>query len=91
MRAIGADVLLTSHYPVMEGAEAAGFLERSLDFVRDLRAAVSDGLRGGETDLWALTRAADRRLGPYPEFMTELGASVRAHLAVPGTGAAAPG
>ena len=84
VRALGADVLLTAHYPVMEGAEAAAFLERSLDFVGDLRAAVADGLCQGVTDLWALTQAADRRLGPYPEFMVELGASVRAHLAVPG-------
>jgi hypothetical protein len=53
-------------------------------------ATVEEGVRGGTTDLWELTQEANRRVGPYPEFMTELGASVRAHMAVPGV-PAAPG
>jgi glyoxylase-like metal-dependent hydrolase (beta-lactamase superfamily II) len=87
--ALRPDVLLTAHYPVMSREEAAAFLEESLDFTHDLRAAVEEGVRAGTTDLWQLTRAADRRLGPYPEFVVELGASVRAHMAVPGAPAAA--
>jgi hypothetical protein len=43
---------------------------------------VNEGLRDGTTDLWELTKRADAELGPYPEFMTELGAGVRAHLAI---------
>jgi glyoxylase-like metal-dependent hydrolase (beta-lactamase superfamily II) len=89
-RSLSPDVLLTAHYPVMEGVEAAAFLDRSLAFVGDLRRAVERGLRDGVTDLWELTQAADRSVGPYPEFMTELGASVRAHLAVPGAEVAMP-
>ena len=35
-------------------------------------------------DLWELMQRADQRLGPYPEFMSELGASIRAHTALVG-------
>jgi hypothetical protein len=28
-------------------------------------------------DLWALTQRVDAALGPFPQFMTELGATVR--------------
>ena len=41
-------------------------------------------MQGGLTDLWELTRREDVRLGPYPGFMIELGAGVRAHMGVLG-------
>lgn len=76
VHALDPDLLLTAHFPVMRGAEAAGFLERSLAFVDDLEEAV-DAARGeGLTDLWDITRQVDKRLGPYPEFMIELAAAV---------------
>jgi hypothetical protein len=43
---------------------------------------VSEELGRGTTDLWELTERAVAQLGPYPEFGHELGAGVRAHMAV---------
>ncbi len=76
--------LLTAHYPLMQGGEALGFLDRSLDFTMQVHRAVNEGLTNGTTDLWELTKRADADLGPYPEAMIELGAGVRAHLGLLG-------
>jgi glyoxylase-like metal-dependent hydrolase (beta-lactamase superfamily II) len=84
LRALGPDLLLTAHYPVLGAGEARAFLDRSLEFTGELGEAVREGLRRGLTGLWDLTRLADERVGPYPEFMIELGASVRAHLGAVG-------
>ena len=62
----------------MERAAAREFLDRSLEFVRAVRAAVR---AAGTTDLRALTEAVDAAVGPFPAFTHELAASVRAHLA----------
>ena len=78
LRALDPDLLLTAHYDVMERAAAREFLDRSLEFVRRVRAAV---LAGSTTDLRALTEAVNEQLGPFPSFTHELAASVRAHLA----------
>ena len=43
---------------------------------------VKEGLGERIPDLRELTRRADERLGPYPEFAHELAAGVRAHVAV---------
>jgi glyoxylase-like metal-dependent hydrolase (beta-lactamase superfamily II) len=74
--------LLTAHYPPMQGKEALDFLDRSMQFTQQLHSVVSEGAQSGTTDLWELTRRADERLGPYPEFMHELAAGVRAHMAL---------
>ncbi len=74
--------LLTAHYPPMQGEEALDFLSRSLNFTVQVHRVVNEGIRDGTTDLWELTKRADAELGPYPEFMTELGAGVRAHMAL---------
>jgi len=76
--------LLTAHYPPMQGGAVLDFLDRSLDFTRQVHRVVGEGLKDGITDLWELTKHADARLGPYPEFMTELGAGVRAHMGLLG-------
>jgi hypothetical protein len=68
----------------MRGQDALDFLDRSLEFTERVNGVVSEGVADGTTDLWELTRRADERLGPYPESMAELGAGVRAHLAVQG-------
>jgi glyoxylase-like metal-dependent hydrolase (beta-lactamase superfamily II) len=81
---LGPDLLLTAHYPVLDAAGARAFLDRSLDFTHELGEAVREGLGRGVTDLWELTQRLDRRVGPYPEFMIELGASVRACTALLG-------
>jgi glyoxylase-like metal-dependent hydrolase (beta-lactamase superfamily II) len=78
VRALEPDLLLTGHFPPLRGEEARRFLDRSLRFTDDLEVAVREELGRGVTDLWELTQAVDRRIGPYPEFMIELGASVRA-------------
>jgi glyoxylase-like metal-dependent hydrolase (beta-lactamase superfamily II) len=78
LRALDPELLLTAHYDVMERPAAREFLDRSLDFVRAVRAAV----RASRTrDLRALTEEVDAAVGPFPSFTHELAASVRAHLA----------
>jgi glyoxylase-like metal-dependent hydrolase (beta-lactamase superfamily II) len=73
------ELLLTAHYPVMEKDEARAWLDHAFSFTEALEALVRSGLEEGVTDLWELTQRADEKLGPYPDFMTELGAGVRAH------------
>jgi glyoxylase-like metal-dependent hydrolase (beta-lactamase superfamily II) len=77
LRALDPELLLTAHYEVMERAAAREFLDRSLEFVAGVRAAVRGA---GTTDLRALTAAVDAVVGPFPAFTHELAASVRAHL-----------
>ncbi len=79
IRSLQPHLLLTAHYPVMEAGDALAWLDRSLAFTESLEALVRSGLEEGTTDLWKLTQRADEKLGPYPDFMTELGAPVRAH------------
>ena len=74
--------LLTAHYPPMQGQMALDFLDLSLEFTERVHEVVREGLEEGTTDLWEITKRADARLGPYPEFMHELAAGVRAHMAV---------
>jgi glyoxylase-like metal-dependent hydrolase (beta-lactamase superfamily II) len=77
LRELDPELLLTAHYEVMERAAAREFLDRSLEFVGAVRAAV----RASRTnDLRALTEEVDAAVGPFPAFTHELAASVRAHL-----------
>lgn len=78
LRALDPELLLTAHFEVMERAAAREFLDRSLDFLRAVRAAVR---AAGTTELAELTRAVDAQVGPFPAFTHELAASVRAHQA----------
>ena len=82
LHALEPDLLLTAHYPVLKGREALVWLDRSLQFTEDVDDVLRSAIAAGTTGLWELTKVVDKRLGPFPEFMTELGASVRAHLAV---------
>lgn len=82
VRSLQPRFLLTAHYDVMEGGDAIKWLDHALEFTRDLDRVVRECLTNGVTDLWEMTQYADKRVGPYPEFMTELGASVRAHAAI---------
>jgi glyoxylase-like metal-dependent hydrolase (beta-lactamase superfamily II) len=79
IRRLRPDVLLCAHFDVLEGARALEWLDDSMEFTRSLDRAVREGLASGITDLWELTQRVDKLLGPYPEFMVELGAPVRAH------------
>src|SRR3954451_13562376 len=78
VRSLDPELLLTAHYDVMDRAAAREFLDRSLDFVRSVRAAVRSART---TELRALTALVDEAVGPFPAFTHELAASVRAHLA----------
>jgi glyoxylase-like metal-dependent hydrolase (beta-lactamase superfamily II) len=80
LRELDPELLLTAHYEVMERAAAREFLDRSLEFVGAVRAAVR---ASRTTDLRALTEEVDAAVGPFPAFTHELAASVRAHLAEP--------
>jgi glyoxylase-like metal-dependent hydrolase (beta-lactamase superfamily II) len=71
-------LLLTAHYEPLRADEVRNWLEHSLRFVDDLERTIRDAIAAGTTDLWKLTQHADARLGPYPEFKTELGAAARA-------------
>lgn len=79
--ALEPDLLLTAHYPVMGRDEAHAWLQGALAFTERLETIVREAVAGGTTDLWELTKLANEQLGPYPEWTTELGASVRAHAA----------
>jgi glyoxylase-like metal-dependent hydrolase (beta-lactamase superfamily II) len=81
LRALEPELLLTAHYPVMDAAAARDFLDRSLAFTHEVEHAVREEIAAGTQALWPLTQAIDRRFGPYPEFMVELGAIVRAAAA----------
>ena len=80
IRSLDPELLLTAHYPVMKSHEARAWLDHALAFTDSLEGVVRAAIDEGVTDLWELTRRADQKVGPYPDFMTELGASVRAHV-----------
>ena len=78
LRELEPELLLTAHYPVMDTREALAFLDRALAFTDEVEHAVREELAAGTEGLWPLTQRLNERFGPYPEFMTELGAFVRA-------------
>jgi glyoxylase-like metal-dependent hydrolase (beta-lactamase superfamily II) len=70
-------LLLTAHFVPLAADDARAWLQHSLRFVDEFERIVRAEIAGGTTDLWELTTRADARLGPYPEFMTELGAGAQ--------------
>lgn len=78
LRALEPDLLLTAHYPVMDGSAAREFLDRCLDFTHEVEDAVRQEIAAGTHGLRELTGRINERFGPYPEFTTELAALVRA-------------
>jgi glyoxylase-like metal-dependent hydrolase (beta-lactamase superfamily II) len=80
IRALEAELLLTSHYPPMSGSEVRAFCDRSLGYVDAVEAVVREGRAAGELGLRQLTARVNERLGPFPEFTTEIAAGVRSHL-----------
>jgi glyoxylase-like metal-dependent hydrolase (beta-lactamase superfamily II) len=81
VRALEPELLLTAHYPLLGREEAKRWLEHGLAFVDDVEEIVRAEVSGGTTDLWELTRLVHDRLGPFPDFPNELGATVRAATA----------
>jgi glyoxylase-like metal-dependent hydrolase (beta-lactamase superfamily II) len=80
-RALEPELLLTAHYDPMSREQAIEFCERSLGYVDAVEAIVRAGHAGGEVRLRELTARVDAELGPFPEFVTEIAAGVRSHLA----------
>jgi glyoxylase-like metal-dependent hydrolase (beta-lactamase superfamily II) len=77
LEALQPELLLTAHYPVLDRTEALEWLATGRAFVDDVERAVREAPAEERDDLWALTRHVDAELGPFPEFMSELGATVR--------------
>jgi glyoxylase-like metal-dependent hydrolase (beta-lactamase superfamily II) len=77
LEALRPELLLTAHYPVLERDEALEWLATCRAFVDDVERVVRDAPPEEKDDLWALTQHVDAALGPFPQFMTELGATVR--------------
>jgi hypothetical protein len=62
---------------LLERADALDWLATGRAFVDDVERVVRAAPVEERDDLWALTRRVDAELGPCPEFLTELGATVR--------------
>jgi glyoxylase-like metal-dependent hydrolase (beta-lactamase superfamily II) len=77
LEALRPELLLTAHYPVLERDEALEWLAVGRAFVDDVERVVRNAPVEERADLWALTQHVDAALGPFPQFMTELGATVR--------------
>jgi glyoxylase-like metal-dependent hydrolase (beta-lactamase superfamily II) len=78
LEALRPELLLTAHYPVLDRTEALEWLAIGRAFVDDVERVVREAPAEERDDLWALTQRVDAALGPFPQFMTELGATVRA-------------
>jgi glyoxylase-like metal-dependent hydrolase (beta-lactamase superfamily II) len=78
LEALRPELLLTAHYPVLERDDALEWLAAGRAFVDDVERAVREAPVEERDDLWALTRRVDAAVGPFPLFMTELGATVQA-------------
>jgi glyoxylase-like metal-dependent hydrolase (beta-lactamase superfamily II) len=72
--------LATTHYPVLEGAEVAAFLERSRRFTDDVERAIERARAAGASDPRTLLAPVAAALGGYPETEHELARSIGAHL-----------
>jgi glyoxylase-like metal-dependent hydrolase (beta-lactamase superfamily II) len=77
LEALRPELLLTAHYPVLGRVEALEWLATGRAFVDDVERVVRSAPAEERADLWARTQRVDAALGPYPQFMTELGATVR--------------
>jgi glyoxylase-like metal-dependent hydrolase (beta-lactamase superfamily II) len=77
LESLQPELLLTAHYPMLERDDALEWLATGRAFVDDVERVVRDTPADQKDDLWALTQRVDAALGPFPQFMTELGATVR--------------
>ncbi|MEL4319396.1 MBL fold metallo-hydrolase [Leifsonia sp. YIM 134122] len=66
-RAIDADLVLTAHYPVYEGAAATAFLDESVAYTELIDTVLAEELArsAGPATTLELVRAAGERLGPW--------------------------
>lgn len=80
IRSLEPELLLTAHYPPMSITDAREFCDRSLAHVDAVEAIVREERAAGESGLRRLTERVNLRLGPCPEFSSEIAAGVRSHL-----------
>jgi glyoxylase-like metal-dependent hydrolase (beta-lactamase superfamily II) len=81
LQALAPARLLTAHYEVLEGPAVDEFLEDTLAFVREARAAVADALASErEVTLGRMLELTDPVLGPFTSMPNELAGPLRAHL-----------
>ena len=81
LRSLSPQRLLTAHYEVMEGEDAAGFLDESATFIGRARRVVSEALaEHGELTLRELLAISNPELGPFTVMENELAGTLRAHL-----------
>jgi glyoxylase-like metal-dependent hydrolase (beta-lactamase superfamily II) len=81
LQALSPELLLTAHYPLMDRAAAAEFLDSCEVFCDDAVRVTQAIASAGEPQLRDLVAALDEQLGPYPEFVVELAAIARSALA----------
>jgi glyoxylase-like metal-dependent hydrolase (beta-lactamase superfamily II) len=81
IRALEPELLLTAHYEPMAAEHARAFCDRSLSHVDAVEAIVREQRTAGQVSLREISNCVDQRLGPFPEFATEIAAGVRSHLA----------
>jgi glyoxylase-like metal-dependent hydrolase (beta-lactamase superfamily II) len=67
----------TIRLDAVDRTEALEWLAIGRAFVDDVERLVRDAPAEERDDLWALTQRVDAALGPFPQFTTELGATVR--------------
>jgi glyoxylase-like metal-dependent hydrolase (beta-lactamase superfamily II) len=72
--------LCTAHFPVLEGADVARFLDRSERFVDELERALERAMVRGDESVAELLGPVAGQLGGYPEMEVELARSIVAHL-----------
>jgi glyoxylase-like metal-dependent hydrolase (beta-lactamase superfamily II) len=82
VRALEPELLLTAHYDPMAREQAIAFCDCSLGYVDAVEAVVRAAHATGETGLRELTDRVNLELGPFSEFVTEIAAGVRSHLAL---------
>jgi glyoxylase-like metal-dependent hydrolase (beta-lactamase superfamily II) len=77
LEALRPELLLTAHYPVLDRTEALDWLTIGRALVDDVERVVREAPVEERDDLWVLTQRVDAAPGPFPQFTTELGATVR--------------
>ena len=70
-RGFDADLLLTAHYPVYEGAAVAEFLDESADYTETLDAAITEALDSHGQSTLEIIRTIAPSVGPWNESASE--------------------
>jgi glyoxylase-like metal-dependent hydrolase (beta-lactamase superfamily II) len=80
LRSLAPARIGTAHFPPIEGDDVEAFLDRCVEFTREVDRALDAELGASPQTLPALLAACAERLGGYPEMEVELSRSLGAHL-----------